>query len=164
MDTDVKGLFADKDIYLCRNSSILWRKNQDGTILALDEVSGSAWALSKGLSDFWLKIGNGIHITDLPSSNKEDDILWQVLGKGIESLISNKLVTVFDIDVKEPEQKKCSTVAAAVLEQIEGPFACDLIAFGACQACRWIPGFYQFVQGCGGDRERQQTQSIVPRN
>jgi hypothetical protein len=159
MDESVRSLFSGEEFYLSRNPSILWRKNQDGTVLALDEVTGTAWALSKGLSDIWLKIGTGIHITELPSLHNENDPIPKVLHKGIEALMAHNLVTIPDKDVKEAPSAKYSTFSYSVLGQIEGPFSCNAIEFGACN-CQNGYAFLRQIFTCNNWTQAQATSVI----
>ena len=105
-----------------RNSQVLWRSNDDETVLLLNSTTGNAYLLCPAMSKVWIALENGIteaQVNEFALTSDESFMatITDLLDKGLINLVSEESALI---------------ESGNSLQGISGPYVIDEIAFGGC--------------------------------
>lgn len=105
-----------------RNSQVLWRSNDDETVLLLNSTTGNAYLLCPAMTRIWMALEKGIPEAQINEFAMTCDESFMAT---INDLREKGLIDLVN------EESSCS-VTPNFLQGLSGPYTMNEIAFGGC--------------------------------
>lgn len=106
-----------------RNSKVLWRSNDDQTVLLLNSMTGNAYLLCPSMSRIWIALENGIPEAQV---NKFGLTCDESFMAAVNNLLDKGLINHVAVESACFEKTD-------FFQGLSGPYTIDEIAFGGCE-------------------------------